>query len=147
MKQLIQKIEIKSTEPLLKSGVDHGVVQRAANTVIDLVRMYRVAPEILIHSVDLFYRFMDVDLLSTEEDVDSLDHPEVFAIACFLISVKFREIHCPSLQDLSKVTKFHCLVEDIQWAEEKVLVAIQWNLNTPTGHPDFGWLRRTVQFH
>jgi hypothetical protein len=132
----MHRIQIKCNGPLLKSGVEyHGVVKRAANTVVDLVRMYRVAPEILIHSVDLFYRFMDADIRLSEEGFGSLDHPEVFAIACFLISVKFREIHCPSLQDLSKVTEFHCLVEDIQWAEEKILVSVQWDLNTPTGSP------------
>ena len=84
--------------------------------------------------MDLFYRFMKAEDLQFADKSDAMAHPEIYAIASFLISIKFREISCPCLQDLTEITGFQCRIEDIQCAEENILLSVQWELNTITGN-------------
>jgi hypothetical protein len=137
MQRLISKLQGELSRPLLLPALNtqhFSVVTKAINIVFELTRSYRMPPEITINSLDLFYRFMESDSLNCDTKSDCAVHPEIYAIACFLISVKFREIHFPTLQDLSKVTHFKCKEKDIQSAEENLLVSVQWELNTMTGN-------------
>lgn len=136
MQRLVSKIQGELSRPLLQPALctqHFSVVTKAINVVFELTRSYRTSPEITANSLDLFYRFMEADTLSFDKESDCAKHPEIYGIACFLISVKFREVHCPVLQDLCKITHFQCNIEDIQSAEENVLVSVKWELNTSTG--------------
>lgn len=136
MEKTILNIQAGLPRPLLQPALQNqnqSVVMKAVNIILQLSSLYRISMDVRIHSIDLFYRFIEIDLLSYQKNSDCLLFPEIYAIACFLVTVKFHEIHCPTLHDLSKITNFQCKVEDIQSAEENILVAVQWDLNTTTG--------------
>jgi hypothetical protein len=112
----------------------------AMNTVIQLVHAYRIKDETAAHAMALVDRFLAANLeTSSRAGVDSAsdsgiwDKSDCYAIACFLLATKFKNVSSPCIADLMRIVGTPWPEEVILRCEEEVLSSIGWALHVTTG--------------
>jgi hypothetical protein len=100
---------------------------------------YHVSSETVCASTVILDRFFAAASNASTHDPcyaaieELVQNPYLVAVACFLVTCKFREILCPLLQDLEQLTGTRCSTEEIRAAEVTMLAAIDWDLHCVTG--------------
>ena len=100
----------------------------SANIIVNLVDAYNSSGETLAHAAALSNRFIAAKFDRYQAgDISSLE----VAAGSFLIAMKFREVQHPCIINLSELTgKTN---DQIRAAEEAIVIALDWNINVPTG--------------
>ena len=101
--------------------------QKAAEILLHLSESYSLDGKTLVHAFVLLDQFISSSML-LGNSLNSLDQ---IAVACFMISVKFRETLHPTLSDLRQLTTFDC--EVLAKREEEVITALGWNIYLVSG--------------
>jgi hypothetical protein len=87
-----------------------------------------VASDTLVHTLVLLDRYISSEILSASlHTIESTGA----AAACFLISVKLREIYQPSVQDLSQIIGIEH--ESVLHSEAVVLQSLDWDICSVSG--------------
>ncbi len=113
----------------------------AMNTVVHLVNTYGIKDETAAHAMSLIDRFLAANLgaSSARADVDSASDSGIwvksdcYAIACFLLATKFKNVRSPCIEDLMRIVGTPWPEEVILRCEEEVLSSIGWALHVTTG--------------
>ncbi len=112
----------------------------ATNIIIQLVQAYHVKDETAAHAITLLDRFLAANLersslvpFEPTSDSEIWDKPGRYAIACFLLATKFKDVCSPCIADLVRMVRPPLLEEQILQCEEEVLSSIGWVLHVTTG--------------
>jgi hypothetical protein len=103
--------------------------QIAAECLVYLADQYRVAEDTLLHSLVLLDRYISAATL-TIEDSNKKTMISV-AAACFMLSMKLREVSHPAVEDLSRITS--CTTTDLLNSEEAILRSLDWDIISVSG--------------
>ena len=103
------------------------------NVIIELVHAYATQDETAAHAIVLFDRYLSAEISQNRSPDLLCSDIESCAVACFLITTKFREVSSPCLSDLSRLMFGRCTTEQIVASEVEVLTALQWDLCASTG--------------
>jgi hypothetical protein len=103
--------------------------QSAAECLVYLADQYRVAEDTLVHTLVLLDRYISATILQTENS--NQQSMMSASAACFMLSMKLREVSHPSLEDLSRITS--CACTDLLHSEEAVLQSLDWDIFSVTG--------------
>jgi hypothetical protein len=107
--------------------------QSAAECILYLADQYRVAEETLVHALVLLDRYISAAILTNENsNIESIISA---AAACFMMTMKLREVSHPSLEDLSRITS--CTCTDLEHSEEAVLRFLDWDICSVSGSSQF----------
>jgi hypothetical protein len=101
--------------------------QSAAEVILFLSESYSTGGETLVHAIVLLDKYISS---SIHNDVSPVLLDQA-AVACFMISVKFRETLHPTVSDLRQLTSFSC--EDLLECEQAVMAALGWNICVVSG--------------
>ena len=104
----------------------------AVNTIIQLVHAYGVKDETAAHAIALLDRFLAAHLASSEASLIG-DKAECYAMSCFLVATKFKDISAPCVSDMVRITRLPWSDEEIVRCEADVLNSIDWALHATTG--------------
>ncbi len=102
------------------SGVNR---QSAAELLVYLAYSYGTLDTTVAHALVLWDRFIGCTLLT---DMPNEMMSRQYAIACFMISVKLRDMSHPLLTDLREITSICC--EDLAESERIVLSSLEWDV-------------------
>ncbi len=108
--------------------MDNFIRRSAASMLIFLADECETGCGTLVHGLLLWDRFRSSEATNRPHD---MLNSELASVACFIISVKFRDVYHPTLQQLARMTSFSC--EDIARAEETVLSSLNWDIWIRTG--------------
>jgi hypothetical protein len=121
-------------ETVSKKGDECASWRRTStNIIIQLVHAYSVTDETAAHAITLLDRFLAANLESSARDSGVWDKPDCYAIACFLLATKFKDVHSPCISDLVRIVRPPRPEELILQCEEEVLSSIGWALHVTTG--------------
>ena len=115
--------------------------RKGMNTVIHLVHAYGPKDETAAHAIALLDRFLAVKVIHKSEDpiVFSTqsggiwDKADCYAVACYLIATKFKDVCAPCLGDMMCIIRPTWPKELILQCEEEVLSSIGWAIHVTTG--------------
>ena len=115
--------------------------QTGANTIIQLVHAYGVKDDTAAHAIALLDRFLAANLANPQDHGAGFDEahlawnkPECYAIACFLLTTKFRDISAPCIRDMVRIVRPPFPEEEIRRCEVHVLTSVDWALHSATGN-------------
>ena len=103
--------------------------QNAIEYLLFLSDSFCVEEGSVVHAFILLDRFMSSSASKSLLFSNSKLIPA--AVACFMISVKLRETHHPTLSDLQKVTSLSC--KALSESEENVMTCLEWNVLLVSG--------------
>jgi hypothetical protein len=106
--------------------------QSAANVLVQLASVYEVAADTLVHALVLLDRYIAAKLSAMT--VESLTGE---AAACFMISVKLREVAHPLIEDICQIIGIGC--QQLRHSEAIVLQSLDWDIRAVSG--DFRFIR------
>ncbi len=115
--------------------------RKAMNVVIQLVHAYGINDETAAYAIALLDRFLSakIELKSEDPNLVSVqtrsiwDKADCYAIACYLIATKFKDMCAPCIGDMMRIIRPAWPKELISECEEEVLCSIGWVLNVTTG--------------
>jgi hypothetical protein len=115
--------------------------RRGMNTVMLLVQRYGAKDETAAHALALLDRFLaaNIELISHDQKTVTIpaggirDKADCYAIACYLIATKFKDVCSPCIDDLMRIVRPNWPKEHILQCEERVLSSIDWDLHVTTG--------------
>lgn len=90
---------------------------------------FRLSPETLYLSVNLFDRFMNENHASI-----SRSNMRLVGAACILIGSKYEEIYPPEVQDLIHLTEQRYTKTQVLETENEILLALNFDITIPTAH-------------
>ena len=109
--------------------------QSAANVLVYLANEYRAGAESLVHALVLLDRYISSAVLPAS--LSNVMSSTRAAVACFMISVKIREVEHPILHDLMEITSIGC--QHLLHSEQIVLESLEWDI-----YPVSGDVHRTL---
>jgi hypothetical protein len=105
----------------------------STNIIIQLVQAYSVTDETAAHAITLLDRFLAANLESRARGSEIWGKPDCYAIACFFLATKFKDVCSPCISDLVRIVRPPRPEELILQCEEDVLSSIGWELHVTTG--------------
>jgi hypothetical protein len=104
--------------------------QRAASVLVYLTNAYQAADETFVHALVLLDRYISSAILSASDtNSESTLH---MAVACFMISMKLREVDHPLIQDLKEITSIDS--QSLIHSEEILLQSLSWDIRCYSGN-------------
>ena len=122
---------------LIASGTEKIIARRqiGLDKIIQLLNAYQAKDDTVAFAISIFDRWLASDLHNETADKHALtDACECYAMACFLIAMKFREVESPALLDMAHDG---WLPAHIASCEQEVLFSLDWNVHSTTGIDHF----------